>query len=439
MNRIKILEVTGGSIADEAGIEPGDILLSINGKAVKDIFDYRLFLACENVLVEVEKKDGSILRIDIEKDEDEDIGLLFENPLMDKERHCRNKCIFCFIDQLPRGMRKSLYYKDDDVRLSFLFGNYVTMTNIDHDELNRIIKHRLSPVNVSVHTTNPELRVYMMGNKNAGDVLSKMKLLAEGGISLNAQIVLCRGINDGTELDKTLDDLSGLIPSLKSVSVVPIGLTRFRDNLPQIRPYDKKSALSVISQVEEWQRNFKKRTGSRIVFLADEWYLMTGTRLPEYEHYEDFPQLENGVGMVPLLIQEFSDALQSGKKPYKKGTVSIATGTSSFSTISMLAKQAENHYPGVKVHVYPIINEFFGNTVTVTGLLTGMDIYTQLKEKPLGDRLLLCSTMFRAGTCIFLDDMSLDKLSGLLNIRAVKVENNGEALLDAITAVSYTH
>ncbi|NLM28434.1 MAG: DUF512 domain-containing protein [Clostridiaceae bacterium] len=435
MNRIKILEVTGGSIADEAGIEPGDILLSINGKAVKDIFDYRLFLACENVLVEVEKKDGSILRIDIEKDEDEDIGLLFENPLMDKERHCRNKCIFCFIDQLPRGMRKSLYYKDDDVRLSFLFGNYVTMTNIDHDELNRIIKHRLSPVNVSVHTTNPELRVYMMGNKNAGDVLSKMKLLAEGGISLNAQIVLCRGINDGTELDKTLDDLSGLIPSLKSVSVVPIGLTRFRDNLPQIRPYDKKSALSVISQVEEWQRNFKKRTGSRIVFLADEWYLMTGTRLPEYEHYEDFPQLENGVGMVPLLIQEFSDALQSGKKPYKKGTVSIATGTSSFSTISMLAKQAENHYPGVKVHVYPIINEFFGNTVTVTGLLTGMDIYTQLKEKPLGDRLLLCSTMFRAGTCIFLDDMSLDKLSGLLNIRAVKVENNGEALLDAITVM----
>ena len=434
MSRYRISEVIDGSIADEAGIEPGDILLSVNGQAVKDIFDYRLFLACENILVEVEKKDGSILRVDIEKDENEDIGLMFENPLMDDERHCRNKCIFCFIDQLPKGMRESLYYKDDDVRLSFLFGNYVTMTNMDYDELNRIVRHRLSPVNVSVHTTNPGLRTYMMGNKNAGDVLSKMKFLAEGGISLNAQIVLCRGINDGIELDKTLDDLSGLIPSLKSVSVVPVGLTRFRDNLAHIRPYDEQSAFSVISQVGKWQQKLKKRTGSRIVFLADEWYLMTGTELPGYEHYEDFPQLENGVGMVPLLIREFNDALHGGKKPYTEGTVSIATGTSSSGIISMLAKQAENYYPGIKVHVYPIINEFFGNTVTVTGLLTGQDIYNQLKGKPLGNRLLLCSTMFRAGTCIFLDDMALDELSGLLNTRAVKVENSGEALLDAIIA-----
>ena len=243
--------------------------------------------------------------------------------------------------------------------------------------------------------------------------------------------MLCRGINDGIELDKTLDDLSDLIPSLNSISVVPVGLTRFRDNLTRIQPYDKKSALSVISQVEKWQQVFRKRTGSRIVFLSDEWYLMTESKLPEYEHYEDFPQLENGVGMVPLLIREFSDAL-SGKKPYMEGAVSIATGQSSFRIISMLAKQAENFYPGVKVYVYPIINDFFGNTVTVTGLLTGKDIYKQLKRKPLGNRLLLCSTMFKAGTCIFLDDMTLDDLSGLLNIRAVKVENNGEALLNAI-------
>ncbi|HEY8500903.1 MAG TPA: DUF512 domain-containing protein [Clostridia bacterium] len=432
MNRFKISEVINGSIAHEAGIEPGDKLLTVNGKAVKDIFDYRFFLACEKVLVEIEKKDGSILRIDIEKDESEDIGLLFENPLMDNERNCRNKCIFCFIDQLPRGMRKSLYYKDDDARLSFLFGNYITMTNMDIDELNRIIRHRMSPVNVSVHTTNPELRVFMMGNKTAGDVLFKLKLLAEGGIALNMQIVLCRGINDGIELDKTLNDLSDLIPGLKSISVVPVGLTRFRDNLPQIRPYDEKSALSVISQVEKWQRIFKKRTGSSVVFLSDEWYLMTGTELPEYEHYEDFPQLENGVGMVPLLIREFNDALLGGKRPYTEGTASIATGVSSFRAISMLAKQAENFYPGVKVYVYPIINDFFGNTVTVTGLLTGKDIYNQLNGKPLGNRLLLCSTMFKAGTCIFLDDMTLNDLSGLLNTRAVKVENNGEALLSAI-------
>lgn len=432
MNRYKISEVIDGSIADEAGVEPGDILLSINGKVVKDIFDYRFFLACEQVLVEIEKKDGSILRIDIEKDENDDIGLLFENPLMDNERKCRNKCIFCFIDQLPEGMRKSLYYKDDDVRLSFLFGNYITMTNMDCDELNRIITHRLSPVNVSVHTTNPELRTYMMGNRNSGDVLSKMKLLAEGGISLNAQIVLCRGINDGIELDKTLNDLSDLIPKLKSISVVPVGLTCFRDNLEQIRPYDAKSAFSVISQVEKWQRVFKKRTGSRIVFLADEWYLMTGSKLPEYEHYEDFPQLENGVGMVPMLIREFNDALPGGKKTYSEGNVSIATGQISFDIISMLAKRAEKYYPGIKVHVYPVINDFFGNTVTVTGLLTGNDIYRQLKGKFLGDRLLLCSTMFRAGTSIFLDDMTLDDLAGLLNIRAVKVENNGQSLLNAI-------
>jgi putative radical SAM enzyme (TIGR03279 family) len=432
MNRFIISEVIDGSIADEAGIEPGDILLSVNGKAVKDIFDYRIFLACEKVLVEIEKNDGSILKTDIEKDENEDIGLLFENPLMDNERNCRNKCIFCFIDQLPEGMRKSLYYKDDDARLSFLFGNYITMTNMDNDELNRIIRHRMSPVNVSVHTTNPELRAFMMGNKSAGDVLLKLKLLAEGGIVLNTQIVLCRGINDGIELDKTLDDLSDLIPSLNSISVVPVGLTRFRDNLTRIQPYDKKSALSVISQVEKWQQVFRKRTGSRIVFLSDEWYLMTESKLPEYEHYEDFPQLENGVGMVPLLIREFDDALHGGKKPYMEGAVSIATGQSSFRIISTIAKQAENCYPGIKIYVYPIVNEFFGNTVTVTGLLTGKDIYKQLQGKPLGNRLLLCSTMFKAGTCIFLDDMTLDDLSGLLNIRAVKVENNGEALLNAI-------
>jgi putative radical SAM enzyme (TIGR03279 family) len=261
-----------------------------------------------------------------------------------------------------------------------------------------------------------------------------MKLLAESGIALNTQIVLCRGINDGIELDKTLNDLSDLIPSLKSISVVPVGLTRFRDNLVQIRPYDIESALSVIHQVEKWQQVFKERTGSSIVFLSDEWYLMTGSKLPEYEHYEDFPQLENGVGMVPLLIREFNDALLGGKRPYTEGTVSIATGISSSGTISMLAKQAESHYPGIKVYVYPVINRFFGNTVTVTGLLTGEDIYQQLKGKPLGNKLLLCSTMFRAGTSVFLDDMTLDNLSGLLNTRAVKVENNGDSLLNAIIA-----
>ncbi len=432
MNRLKISGVANGSIAMEAGVEPGDSLLSINRQPIQDVFDYRFLSAEEEVFLEIEKSDGSILEVEIEKEIYEDIGLVFEKPLLDEEKSCRNKCVFCFIDQLPSGMRKSLYYKDDDARLSFLFGNYITMTNMDQNELERIIRYRMSPVNVSVHTTNPELRTDMLGNRFAGDILTKMKYLQTHGILLNTQIVLCRGINDGKELDRTLGDLSKLIPGLQSISIVPVGLTRFRDNLPYLRPYDKLSMEDVIQQVEKWQDAFMKNTGSRKVYLSDEWYLTSENSLPTYAYYEDFPQIENGVGMTASLIQEFRDALSGREKQSIDRVVSIATGTLIHGTISRLAKQAEAYFPGLKIHVYPIKNSFFGNTVTVTGLLTGMDIKKQLLGKPLGDRLLLSSTMFRADTDIMLDDLTLDDLNDFLGTVVKKVENRGEALLDAI-------
>jgi len=429
MRKIRITEVYSGSIAEEAGIEAGDMLLSINGQAVIDVFDYRFLAQEEELILEVQKPDGNILRVDIEKDEFEDLGIEFENPLIDEEKRCRNKCIFCFIDQLPKGMRESLYFKDDDARLSFLFGNYITMTNMGRDDIERIVRYHMSPVNVSVHTTNPELRIKMLNNRFAGDILEKMKILADNGITLNAQIVLCRDINDGKELDRTLRDLSSLMPQLNSISVVPVGLTKFREGLPVLKAFDRESALEVIEQVERWQQVFLSETGSRRVFLADEWYLMTGTTLPPHDHYEDFPQIENGVGMAALFMEEFNNALKKEKSRPVSRTVSIATGMLAEKIISDIAKRAEKHFPGLKILVYPIENSFFGKSITVSGLLTGIDIKTQLTGKNLGDVLLLPSNMFRAGTEIFLDDMTTDELSSFLNVSIRKVSTDGGELL----------
>ena len=432
MNNLKISEVSEGSIAEEAGIEPGDSLVSINGQKINDVFDYRFYSADEEISLEVLKPDGEILAVEIEKDEWEDLGLTFEKPLLDEEKSCRNQCIFCFIDQLPRGMRDSLYYKDDDARLSFLFGNYITMTNMKQDELERIIRYRMSPVNVSVHTTNPELRKYMLNNRFAGDILNQMKQLTDNGITVNTQIVLCRGVNDQLELERTLRDLSGLKPMLNSISVVPVGLTRYRDKLAVLQAFDSASASEVIRQTEAWQRKFLQETGSRTVYLSDEWYLMSGNELPGYEHYEDFPQIENGVGMAAAFIYEFQEALlQEEKRPVHR-TVSIATGTLASKIIMDLAKQAEDYFPGLKVFVYPIENEFLGKNVTVSGLLTGSDIQEQLGKKQLGDRLLLPSNMFRAGTELFLDDLTINDLHKALNVPALKVEISGEAFVNAL-------
>lgn len=432
MSNFKIFQVIEGSIASEAGIEPGDILVSVNGQDIDDIFDYRFHTANEEIILDVEKPDGEILRVEIEKDEWEDLGLVFEKPLLDEERSCHNKCIFCFIDQLPVGLRDSLYYKDDDARLSFLFGNYITMTNMGRKDLERIVKYRMSPVNISIHTTNPRLRVKMLNNKFAGDGLNKMKYLAQNGITLNAQIVLCKGINDGPELDRTLSDLSELVPELHSVSVVPVGLTCFREGLFELKPYDGESAKEVISQVEKWQKFFMEKVKSRVVYLSDEWYLMSGGSVPCYEHYEDFPQAENGVGMVASLIREFSEVIAGEMKRTINKTVSIACGTLVYSVIQKLAGYAEEYFPGLKVYVWPVRNCFFGETVTVTGLLTGKDIKEQLKGKNLGEKLLLSETLFRAGTEVFLDDVELKELSRDIGTEAVKVKCNGRELLLAM-------
>jgi putative radical SAM enzyme (TIGR03279 family) len=434
MSNLIISEVYKGSIAEEAGIEAGDSLISINGSNIVDVFDYRFMISEEALLLEIQKKDGSILRVDIEKDESEEIGLCFENPLLDEEKSCRNKCVFCFIDQLPSGMRQTLYYKDDDARLSFLFGNYVTMTNMGKDDIDRIIKYHMSPVNVSVHTTNPELRVKMLNNRFAGDILAKMKAFSDSGIILNAQIVLCKGINDGEELERTLTDLSTLMPMLNSISIVPVGLTRYRDGLPVLAPIDSVSAMEVILQVEKWQQYFLEKTGSRRVYLSDEWYLMSGTPLPDYNHYEDFPQIENGVGMTAMFVDEFKQALSSEETRPVNRVVSVATGALAAGFISNLAQLAESHFPGLKIIIHNIENLFFGNTVTVTGLLTGNDIKNQLLGKHIGEVLLLPSNMFRAGTDIFLDDMELRELEAALQVQVLKVETDGSEFLKALLA-----
>lgn len=432
MSNLIISGVEDESIAQEAGIEAGDRLVSINGQPVVDIFDYRFLSAEEELLLEVCKADGEILQVEIEKDEWEDLGLCFEMPLLDEEKSCCNKCIFCFIDQLPKGMRPSLYYKDDDARLSFLYGNYITMTNMKQDELDRIVRYRMSPVNVSVHTTNPQLRVSMLNNRFAADLFPKLRFLADQNILLNAQIVLCRGINDAYELDRTLEDLAGLVPALNSISIVPVGLTRFRAGLPLLQPFDRDSSMGVIAQVERWQKLFLKKTGSRKVYLSDEWYLMSDSELPPYSHYEDFPQIENGVGMASSFLQEFDDALARRRKKPGDRTISLVTGVLAGSIVTEAVRRAEKRFPSLRVLVYPIENQFFGNTVTVTGLLTGTDICGQLKGKPLGDMLLLPSNMFRAGTEILLDDLSLNEISKVLGANTKKVDISGAAFLKAI-------
>ncbi len=442
MHKIEISGILSGSIAEELQIEAGDFLVSINGNAVKDVFDYRFYCADSELTLEIEKKDGERWQFEIEKDEMEDLGLEFTHSLLDEEKSCRNKCVFCFIDQLPKGMRDTLYFKDDDARLSFLFGNYITMTNLDHEEINRIIRYRMSPVNISVHTTNPELRKKMLNNRFAGDVLEKIQRFTSNEITVNSQIVLCPDLNDGVELDRTIEDLTALYPELHSISVVPVGLTRFREGLAQLKPFDKERAQLTVDQVEAWQKKLLAKYGSRIVYLADELYIMAGRALPAYEKYEDFPQIENGVGMVTSLSYEVNEALEDYLQSSMKGpdkslslgekSVSIATGVSVFPHIKEIADHLEKAIDGLKIHVYPVENTFFGGAVTVTGLLTGCDLLRELQDKDLGEKLLLSKNMFRAGTATMLDDVTADQLEEKLGVKIQIVDNSGQALIDAL-------
>jgi putative radical SAM enzyme (TIGR03279 family) len=455
-NKSKICIVQPGSIAEEAGIVAGDFLLSINEQNIKDIFDYRYFQASEELMLEIEKPDGEIWEIEVEKDESEDLGLEFEDSLIDGAKSCTNKCIFCFIDQLPKGMRETVYFKDDDSRLSFLTGNYVTLTNIKNEELQRIIHYRMSPINVSVHTTNPELRKFMLGNKFAGDVLDKIKLLTDNGIEVNCQIVLCRDINDKDELDRTISDLAKFYPLINSVSIVPVGISKHRDKLHKLIPFDKESCNNVINQVYKWQNKLLKEMGSRVVFLSDEFYINAEMDVPKYKHYEGFPQIENGVGMLALFTKEVKDALKHKEnldraeqyrqqKPSCSYTVqnseattlpnrriSIATGRLVYRNIIQLINEIKAVYEGLEVKVYDIENNFFGQYVTVCGLLTGEDIIEQLKGKELGQELLISRSMLRAGEHVLLDDCTVEQIEARLGVKIHIVESSGADFVNAV-------
>lgn len=424
---VLITGVEMGSRAYRAGLEVGDKLLTINGNEINDVLDYRFYLTDTRLHIVIErngKTDDTIIR----KGEHDDIGLEFETPLMDKKQSCHNKCIFCFIDQLPKGMRDTLYFKDDDSRLSFLHGNYVTLTNMSDEDIDRIIKMHISPVNVSVHTTNPELRCQMMKNKRAGYVLGYLKRLADAGIKICGQIVLCKGVNDGEELTRSIHDLATLYPSIVSVSVVPAGMTKFRDGLYPLEQFTKEDCRRVITQVEDFSNKCLEYYGSRIVFCSDEFYLKAELPLPSEEFYEGYSQIENGVGMITSLKTEFLDELEyldeytEGFKPTKK---SIATGEAAYPLIKEMADTLMSKVEGLEVNVYKINNDFFGDTITVAGLLTGKDLCEQLKNKDLGEELLIPSVTLKADEDVFLCGMTLDELSEALRVKITPQNADG--------------
>ncbi len=434
-----------GSIAEELGIEPGDELISINNEKINDIFDYQFLSHDEHLDVLVKKPDGEEWLLDVDKDFDEDLGIEFENGLMDDYRSCSNKCIFCFIDQMPKGMRETLYFKDDDSRLSFLQGNYVTLTNMSDADIDRILKYHLSPINVSFQTTNPELRCKMLGNRFAGEALKKVDRLCskESGIELNGQIVLCKGVNDGPELERSIRDLTKYIPNLQSVSVVPVGLSRYRDGLYPLEPFNSEDACEVIDLIESWQKKIFNEHGIHFIHASDEWYFLAGREFPEAERYDGYIQLENGVGMMRLLINEFDDGfedmLQGHRAEIKKTErhISVATGRLVYPCIKAMAEKAMGVCPGLKIEVYEIINEFFGEKITVSGLLTGQDIIKQLKGKDLGNELFLPINLLRSGEDYLLDDVRICDIERELDIKVGISSGDGYGLVSDFFGIEY--
>ncbi len=424
--------VEQGSIAEEMGIEPGDVLLSVNGNEIEDIFDYQYYVEDEEILLLIEKPDGEQWELEIGKDADEQLGIGFGEGLMDEYRSCCNKCIFCFIDQMPPGMRDTLYFKDDDSRLSFLQGNYVTLTNMTDHDVERIIKYRLEPINISFHTTNPELRCRMLHNRFAGDALKKVDAFYQGGIEMNGQIVLCRGINDKDELERSIRDLTRYIPLLKSVSVVPVGLTRFREGLCPLEPFTREDAREVLAVIHRWQEKLFEEYGMHFIHAGDEWYLLAGQEVPEERRYDGYLQLENGVGMLRLLMDEFEEGYRSLTGDEREEELSIATGKLAYPYIRKMAARMEERFPGIRIHVYAIENRFFGERITVAGLITGQDLTGQLKEKNLGKRLLIPCSMLRADEDVFLDDYTVEQAAEALQVPVDIVKSSGQDLIDAI-------
>ncbi len=441
-----IYRVQPDSIADEMEIESGDVLVSINGKEIEDVFDYHFLVNDTFLDVVIRKADGEEWELEIEKEYDEDLGIEFENGLMDDYKSCTNKCMFCFIDQMPPGMRKTLYFKDDDSRLSFLQGNYVTLTNMKDKDLERIIQYKLAPINISVHTTNPELRCKMLHNRFAGEALKKIDCLYEAGIQMNGQIVLCKGENDGEELERTLRDLSQYLPYMESLSVVPVGLTKYREGLYPLEPFTKEDAIEVIKIIEKWQNICMEKHDMHFVQASDEWYLLAGLPLPEEERYDGYIQLENGVGMLRLLMNEFHDALEEYDNVTTRNEameflreecdghhkVTLVTGRLAGPFLRELADDFMDVFPGYEVEVVEIRNDFFGEHITVSGLITSQDMIAQLKDKALGDAVAIPCNMLRMGERVFLDDMTVEEVENALQVPLLIVKSSGQALLEAM-------
>lgn len=418
--------VAPGSIAEEIGLEKGDMIVKINGGDIKDILDYRFYCSSEEYELEIEKQNGEIEIIEIENYDYEELGVEFENGLLDKPKACRNKCLFCFVDQLPKKLRKTLYFKDDDYRLSALMGNYITLTNLSEEDINRIISMRLPRINVSVHTVDPTLRAFMLSNKNS-DVLSVMKKFRDAGIKMDCQVVLCRDINDGKYLDDTITALGEMYPYVQSLSVVPVGLTEHRQGLYELKPFDRESAGKVIDRIEVHRQRLLKEIGTRFVFASDEFYVEADRPIPGYDTYEDFLQIENGVGLIASLTEEFECAKSEKGVPENISRKTSVTGVSSYKYIDALVKSVTD-----KVEVVPVINTFFGKTITVTGLITGGDIIKTLKGKVLGEELLIPSVMLNYDG-VFLDDLTAADVERELNVKVRLVKNDGYDLYDAIT------
>ncbi len=427
---VKIDGICKNSIAEECGIEKGDIILEINGNVIEDYLDYRFYLSGEYLEILIKKADGNEFLFEIEKYEDEELGIEFDNYLSDGQKSCKNKCIFCFIDQLPKGLRKTLYFKDDDARMSFLMGNYVTLTNLDEKHLEKIIRMKISPINVSVHTTNPELRVFMMKNPKAAEIMDTLKRFSDNNITLNCQIVLCKDINDKDELMRTMKDLRSL--NVNSVSIVPVGISAHRENLYPMKPFNAEDCSEIIDMVESFAKDTYKKYKSRKFYLSDEFYIKAKRELPSYEYYEDFPQIENGVGMIRNFEKEIYEKISSLSSCSEKRHISLVTGEIMSSFINKYIDDIKEKWYNLKCNVFPIKNNFFGGEINVTGLVTGGDIISQLKDKDLGEMLLIPESMLRFERDMFLDDVTLKELSEKLNIKTVIVSNDGYDFVEKI-------
>ena len=452
MNEHKIKAVEAGSIAEELEIKEGDVLLLINQAEVEDVFDYRLMIQEEYLEVLIRKEDGEEWLLEIDKDEEEDLGIVFENELMSEYRSCRNKCIFCFIDQMPPGMRETLYFKDDDSRLSFMQGNYITLTNMKETDIDRIIRLHLAPINISVQATNPELRCKMLNNRFAGEKLQYIDKLYDAGIEMNGQIVCCKGVNDGVELKRSIEDLMKYLPHMQSVSVVPAGITKFREGLYPLELFTAEEAGEIIDLIEGYQKECFAMHGLHFIHASDEWYISAGREFPEEERYDGYLQLENGVGMMRLLINEFEEALgtlleserYASMKDTLCRTVTLATGRLTYPTLCLFAEKLMAAFPKLQLNVRAIRNDFFGETITVSGLVTGQDLIAQLKEyredrEVLGDALLLPSNMLRTGENVFLDDVTTEDVARELSVRVVPVAQSGKDFIESVLNPDYSY